>query len=136
MSSRFGMVRAGVLALAASGMAGGLGVEEASADYDPPRGAAAVGYGPEVVAGLGYGHGPRYALTYHTKSQLYGYPDFAYGRGPLINLGGASLQPGFRGYGVFGPVGYGVGMYPSTWTDQRPGLFHRLKARGGHGSGW
>ena len=96
-------------------------------DYVPPRGHQAIGYGPEGLSGLGYGHGAWYAWPYRTKSALYGYPDFAYGRGPLINLGGASLQPGFRGYGMFGSPGYGLGMYPSTWTDQRPVLLH------GHG---
>ncbi|MEW4568911.1 hypothetical protein AB1L88_13685 [Tautonia sp. JC769] len=105
--------------------------EEARADYDPPRGYDAIGYGPEGLAGRAYGKGAWYALPYHTKSSVYGYRDHAYGRGPLINLGGAALQPGFRGYGVLGSPGYGLGMYPSTWTDQRPA--HGIGHWFGHG---
>ncbi|WP_169979072.1 hypothetical protein [Tautonia rosea] len=105
---------------------------EAQADYDPPRGFDAIGYGPEGLAGQGYGKGAWYAWPYHTKSSVYGYRDFAYGRGPLINLGGAALQPGFRGYGVLGSPGYGLGMYPSTWVDQRP--VHGIGRWLGHGA--
>jgi hypothetical protein len=108
----------------------------AAADYDPPRGHQAIGYGPEGLAGQGYGHGAWYAWPYHSKSALYGYSDFAYGRGPIINLGSSALQPGFRGYGVFGSPGYGLGMYPSTWTDQRPSIFgHHSGYRPGPGHG-
>ena len=48
------------------------------------------------------------------------------------NLGGAALQPGFRGYGMLGSPGYGLGMYPSTWIDQRPAWWHGH----GHRRGW
>ena len=102
----------------------GIALSAAQAGYPAPRGYQAVGYSPEGLAGRGYGHGSVYAWPYHTKSHLYAYPDFAYGRGPLINLGGAALQPGFRGYGVVGSPGYGLGMYPSTWNDQRPSHGH------------
>ncbi len=58
-----------------------------------------------------------YAHPYHTSSCLYGYQDYVYGRGPLINLGGSALEPGFRGYGVIGSPGYGLGLRPSSVID-------------------
>ena len=60
-----------------------------------------------------------YARPYATSSCLYGYQDYVYGRGPLIDLGSAALEPGFRGYGVFGSPGYGVGLRPSSVIDTR-----------------
>lgn len=125
---------AALVAAAGASTAREAGAGDLVHDYKPPRGHQAIGYGPEGLAGLGYGHGPWYAWPYRTKSALYGYPDYAYGRGPVMNLGGASLQPGFRGYGMFGSPGYGLGMYPSTWTDQRPVLRHGLG--NGHHGGW
>lgn len=58
-----------------------------------------------------------YARPYNSSNCLYGYQDYVYGRGPLINLGGASLEPGFRGYGVFHSPGYGLGLRPSSMID-------------------
>jgi hypothetical protein len=102
-----------------------------------PVGYGAIGYPPPGTVGrcpcgaLGCS-----AFPYCTSSSLYGYQDHAYGRGPLINLGGAALQPGFRGYGMFGSPGYGLGLYPSTWIDQRAPWKHRLglghQQRAGH----
>lgn len=113
---------------------------EARADYDPPVGLEAIGYGSEGLAGRAYGKGAWYAKPDHTKSSVSGYQVFAYGRGPLINLGGAALQPGFRGYGMLGSPGYGLGMYPSTWTDQRPvhgiGRWLGLRLPRGPRHGW
>ncbi|MBY0397044.1 MAG: hypothetical protein K2X91_11345 [Thermoleophilia bacterium] len=90
----------------------------ADAGNDFPRGEAAVGYGPGALADPGPGCPGCRAWPYCTSSCVYGYQDFTYGRGPLINLGGASLQPGFRGYGALGSIGYGQGMYPATWVTQ------------------
>jgi hypothetical protein len=71
----------------------------------------------------GQGHGEKcgckicYARPYQTSSCLYGYVDYAYKRGPIIDLGAATLQPGFRGYGPFGSPGYGLGSYPTSRID-------------------
>ncbi len=51
----------------------------------------------------------RHPRPYDTGSCLYGYQDYVYGRGPLIDLGSGTLDPGFRGFGVFGSPGYGQG---------------------------
>mgnify|MGYP000940188244 CR=1 FL=1 len=59
------------------------------------------------------------ANHYRTNSCLYGYQDHVYGRGPVIDLGSATLQPGFRGYGVLGNVGYGLGMWPQSRLDRQ-----------------
>lgn len=57
-------------------------------------------------------------IPYRTNSGLYGYQDYTYGRGPVIDLGSQALQPGFRGYGVLGRHGYGLGMRPTSAIDQ------------------
>ncbi len=77
-------------------------------------------YGPEPC------HCAWCRLPYCTDNCLYGYQDFAYGRGPLIQLGAGNLQPGFRGYGVFGSPGYGQGLAPATRIDLLP-PFYRWK---------
>jgi hypothetical protein len=59
-----------------------------------------------------------FARPYHSCSFLYGYQDYVYRRGPVIDLGSVSLQPGFRGYGVFGSFGYGHGLRPTSAIDR------------------
>lgn len=90
---------------------------------------AAIAAGDGAV-GHSYGPGPCHCawcrLPYCTDSCLYGYQDYAFGRGPLINLGSGSLQPGFRGYGVLGSPGYGQGLAPATRIDRLP-PFYRWK---------
>src|SRR5262249_39892292 len=73
-------------------------------------------------------------LPYRTRSWLYGYPDYAYGRGPVNDLGRATLYPGFRGYGVIGSPGYGLGVGPASLIDSvgqpapllRPDAWYRV----------
>jgi hypothetical protein len=81
-----------------------------------------------------------YVLPYRTRSGLYGYPDFAYGRGPLNDLGRATLYPGFRGYGVIGSPGYGLGMGPTSSIDSlgkpQPCLWPIHRYRFGYGRGY
>ena len=55
--------------------------------------------------------------AYYSSSCLYGYFDHVYGRGPVIDLGSATLAPGFRGYGPFGSIGYGLGLRPTSLID-------------------
>lgn len=74
---------------------------------------------------------------YSSGNCLYGYLDHVYGRGPVIDLGSASLSPGFRGYGPFGSPGYGLGTMPTSRIDrERPrigifGLIQRDRRRAG-----
>ncbi|MFO0956844.1 MAG: hypothetical protein U0800_05170 [Isosphaeraceae bacterium] len=56
---------------------------------------------------------------YRTNSCVYGYVDYVYGRGATPDLGGAALQPGFRGYGLLGTNGYGLGMHPWSKLDEQ-----------------
>lgn len=108
----------------------GVAVSPVAAGHQAP-GPEAIGYGPAGLIHAGHGWPACGAFPYCTSSGLYGYPDYAYGRGPLINLGGAALQGGFRGYGMFGSPGYGLGLRPSTWIDLRSAPWHGL--RDGHG---
>lgn len=78
----------------------------------PPRGGV-----ENLVSGMSPYAQP---IPYRTDSGLYGYQDYVYGRGPVLNLGSAALQPGFRGYGVLGRHGYGLGMRPTSAIDQPP----------------
>jgi hypothetical protein len=57
------------------------------------------------------------ASPYKTQSHVYGYQDYAVGRGPLITLGSRALSPGFRGYGLFCSPGYGLGLRPTSRVD-------------------
>ena len=79
-------------------------------------------------------------LPYRTRSWLYGYPDYAYGRGPVNDLGRATLYPGFRGYGVIGSPGYGLGMGPTSSIDSygkpQPCLWPMGGYRFGYGPGY
>jgi hypothetical protein len=79
-------------------------------------------------------------LPYRTRSWYYGYQDFAYGRGPLNDLGRATLYPGFRGYGVIGSPGYGLGMGPTSFIDSfgkpQPCLWPMHGYRFGYGPGY
>ena len=81
-----------------------------------------------------------FVLPYRTRSWLYGYPDFAYGRGPVNDLGRATLYPGFRGYGVIGSPGYGLGMGPTSLIDSygkpQPCLWPMHGYRFGYGPGY
>jgi hypothetical protein len=61
---------------------------------------------------------------YHDQNLIYGYYDYAYGRGPLLTLGDRALTPGFRGYGLLGTPGYGPGLRPTSRVD--------LEVLGGH----
>jgi hypothetical protein len=83
---------------------------------------------------------PGLVLPYRTRSWLYGYADFAYGRGPLNDLGRATLYPGFRGYGVCGSPGYGLGMGPTSLIDSlgkpQPWLWPIHRYRFGYGPGY
>jgi hypothetical protein len=54
---------------------------------------------------------------YRDTSLLYGYYDHALGRGPVVTLGSRTLHPGFRGYGLLGSPGYGIGLRPTTSID-------------------
>jgi hypothetical protein len=54
---------------------------------------------------------------YKSTSLLYGYQDFVYGRGPLVDLGSRTLLPGFRGYGLLCSPGYGAGLRPTSAID-------------------
>jgi hypothetical protein len=54
---------------------------------------------------------------YSDSSWIYGYFDYAYGRGPLITVGSRTLLPGFRGYGLFLSPGYGTGLRPTSAID-------------------
>jgi hypothetical protein len=62
-------------------------------------------------------------LKYHTSSCLYGYLDYGYGRGPLVDLGRATLRPGFRGYGPLNSIGYGLGLGPTSRIDREQTAF-------------
>jgi hypothetical protein len=79
-------------------------------------------------------------LPYRTRSWIYGYSDFAYGRGPQNDLGRATLYPGFRGYGMLGSPGYGLGMGPTSHIDSvgkpQPCLWPTHRYRFGYGSGY
>jgi hypothetical protein len=81
-----------------------------------------------------------FVLPYRTRSWLYGYSDYAYGRGPLNDLGRATLYPGFRGYGVCGSPGYGLGMGPTSQIDSlgkpQPCLWPTHGYRFGYGPGY
>lgn len=81
-----------------------------------------------------------FMLPYRTRSGLYGHPDFAYGRGPLNDLGRATLYPGFRGYGMLGSPGYGVGLGPTSQIDSygkpNPHLWPVHGYRFGYGPGY
>jgi hypothetical protein len=61
---------------------------------------------------------------YHDWNGLYGYQDYAWGRGPVIPLGDRAMNPGFRGYGLLGSPGYGAGIRPTSAVD--------LEVLGGH----
>jgi hypothetical protein len=54
---------------------------------------------------------------YRDTKLLYGYYDHVVGRGPLITLGSRNLLPGFRGYGLLGSPGYGIGLRPTSAID-------------------
>jgi hypothetical protein len=83
-------------------------------------------YRPGNSPGYSHGHGCYcHPFPYNTGSCLYGYPDYVRGRGPLVDLGAASLDQGFRGYGVFGSPGYGLGLEPHSMIDIDRGLFRR-----------
>jgi hypothetical protein len=56
-------------------------------------------------------------LPYRDQNWIYGYYDYAYGRGPLVTLGSKALVPGFRGYGIWGSPGYGAGQRPVSFVD-------------------
>ena len=56
-------------------------------------------------------------LPYRDQNWIYGYYDYAHGRGPLITLGSKALTPGFRGYGLWGSPGYGAGQRPVSFVD-------------------
>jgi hypothetical protein len=58
------------------------------------------------------------ALPYRDDGLIYGYFDFCPGRGPVVTLGDGTLQPGFRGYGMFGSPGYGRGLTPTSAIDR------------------
>jgi hypothetical protein len=81
-----------------------------------------------------------FVLPYRTRSWLYGYPDFAYGRGPLNDLGRSTLYPGFRGYGVLGSPGWGLGLGPTSSIDSigkpQPWLGPIHRYRFGYGPGY
>jgi hypothetical protein len=52
-------------------------------------------------------------------------------RRPLVSMGGvlagAALAPGFRGYGVLGDPGYGLGTFPNSRVDRsRRSLYRTL----------
>jgi hypothetical protein len=57
-------------------------------------------------------------LPYHDQNWIYGYYDYAWARGPVITLGTRALVPGFRGYGLWGSPGYGVGQRPVSAVDR------------------
>ena len=75
----------------------------------PPKAPMASSIGPALISG--------FVLPYRTRSSLYGYRDFAYGRGPLNDLG-RGTSTGFRGYGVLGQ--------PGIRSGDGPDLAHRL----------
>jgi hypothetical protein len=81
-----------------------------------------------------------FVLPYRTRSSVYGYADYAYGRGPLNDLGRATLYPGFRGYGVCASPGYGLGMGPTSLIDSfgkpQPCLWPIHRYRFGYGPGY
>ncbi|AGA30585.1 hypothetical protein [Singulisphaera acidiphila] len=54
---------------------------------------------------------------YRDTNLLYGYYDQALGHGPVITLGSRTLMPGFRGYGLLGSPGYGIGVRPTSAID-------------------
>lgn len=100
---------------------------------------ARAAYGPD---GRLQWSGPLSGLVapYRTRSYLYGYPDFAYGRGPQFDLGRATLFPGFRGYGVLGSPGYGLGLGPTSNIDSfgkpQPAHWPMHGYRFGYGTGY
>jgi hypothetical protein len=65
-----------------------------------------------------------FETPYHDQNWIYGYYDYAWGRGPLVTLGTRALVPGFRGYGLLGSPGYGAGQRPVSAND--------LEVLGGH----
>jgi hypothetical protein len=68
---------------------------------------------------------------YKTQNWIYGYYDYAYGRGPVITLGSRAMVPGFRGFGLLGSPGYGAGQKPVSRVDLEVlGGWHYPEARG------
>ncbi len=53
----------------------------------------------------------------NSKNCLYGCVDHHYGRGPLVDLGAASMSPDFHGYDPINSPGYGLGTRPTTRID-------------------
>jgi hypothetical protein len=138
MASRLGSLAALLLILVASARAQDPG--PLVTDFNGPRRPLA----HAACARCGVAHGAYVACIdaykafngllesrYKTQNWIYGYYDYAYGRGPVITLGSRALIPGFRGFGLLGSPGYGAGQKPVSRVDLEVlGGWHYPEARG------